>query len=88
MAVRSASGNWYCGSVKMTCLQRSGVMYMPAAITSKRPARRPGINEPHSVSTPSTVLMPIFSKMTLAISGDSPVTLPSVSVKANGVSFA
>ncbi|MCY1307907.1 hypothetical protein D9M70_578730 [compost metagenome] len=61
---------------------------MPAAITSKRPARRPGINAPHSVSTGSTLAMPICLKICVAISGDSPVTLPAVSVKAKGASLA
>ncbi|MNP71674.1 hypothetical protein D3C76_1680920 [compost metagenome] len=63
-------------------------MYMPAAITSKRPARRPGISAPHSVSTGSTLVIPILLNTCVAISGDSPVTLPEVSVKAKGASLA
>ncbi|MOA32197.1 hypothetical protein D3C78_1533960 [compost metagenome] len=63
-------------------------MYMPAAITSKRPARSPGISAPHSVSTGSIFFTPIMVKTFVAISGDSPVTLPEVSVKANGASLA
>jgi hypothetical protein len=52
-------------------------MNMPAAMMSKRPALRPGMSEPNSVSTPSTCAMPIFASTALATSGASPVSLPS-----------
>ncbi|MNJ72033.1 hypothetical protein D3C77_686420 [compost metagenome] len=53
---------------------------MPAAMRSKRPARRPGISEPHSVSTGLMVSICMRSKTLRTISGDSPVTLPSRAV--------
>ena len=55
---------------------------------SKRPACRPGISEPNSVSTPSTWVMPILASTALTTSGDSPVSLPSGVAKPNGASLA
>ena len=60
---------------------------MPAEITSKRPAFRPGMSEPHSVSTASTSSTPSASKTFLWMAMVAPSSSPS-SMKEYGFSPA
>lgn len=74
----NASSIWYSGSAKMTCSQRSGLMYIPAATTSNWSEFSPVISEPNSVAKGWTFSTPSSLKIRLAMAGAEPVISPSL----------
>ena len=71
-----ALGAQYIGSENAASSQRSGLMNMPAAITSKSPAARPGINESKATCFASTLSMPMAFQIAFCTVGSSPVRSP------------
>ncbi len=64
------------GSLKAACAQRSGRIDIPALTASNRFAVSPGMREPNSVFTPSTVSIPSSAKIARWSATVAPVSSP------------